>query len=62
MSFVYPFIIYCLLFYIITILTPFFFIFLAYLTPGGMSSVIIGHRYSSLNRTSNQINGGVKGC
>ena len=54
------YIIYCLLFYI---LTPFFFsIFITSITPGERGSGSIGHKDSSCKRTSIHINGGGKCC
>ena len=51
------YIIYCLLFYIMTILTPFFFsIFVAYLTLGERTSESIGQKYLSWKTTRIQMN------
>ena len=56
-------IIYCLLFYFQTILTPFFFArFLVSLSLGERSSESIGHKYLSRKRTRQHMNGGRKGC
>ena len=54
-------IIYCLLFYFQTILTPFFFDrFLVSLSLGERSSEIIGHKDLSRKRKRQQMNGGGK--
>ena len=53
------YIIYYILFYNMTMLTPFFLtIFVAYLIPGEGSSGIIGHKGSSWESTSIHMNGG----
>ena len=53
------YIIYCLLFYFVTILTPFFFTrFVVSLSPGKRSSGSIGQKGSSRNSTRIQINSG----
>ena len=54
-------IIYCLLFYFKTILTPFLpSIFLVSLSLGERSSESIGHKYLSIKRTRKNMNGGGK--
>ena len=52
----------CLLYYIMTILTQFFAIFVAFLIPGARSSGSIGHKYLSHKRKRNLMNGGRQGC
>ena len=56
-------IIYCLLFYFKTILTPFFLaIFLVSLSLGEKSSESIGHNYLSQKSTRQKMNGGGQSC
>ena len=58
-----PYIIYCLLFYIRTILTALFFaIFVAFLTSGARSSGSIGHRDKSRKSRGIYMNIGGQGC
>ena len=53
--------IYCVICYIMTILTPFFDRFVASLTPEARSIGSIGHKDLIQKRTSSHMNGVVKG-
>ena len=56
------YLIFYLIYDIVTILTPFFARFVTSLTPGARSSGIIGHQDLIQKRTSNKMNGLGKGC